>query len=293
VSERPASPSPPQCHDRDAPPPSAAVRAPDRVPSAPTPAPVSVIDYEFPLNERTRTLLRLEDLYDKLTWFASKDHPLEHHTALVTLFEIVEVASRADLKSDLLQELERQKHSLEALRNNPQVLSEALDAVLAEIDHAASRLYGLTGKVGQELRDNEWLMSIRQRSNIPGGVCEFDLPSYHYWQHRPAAARRADLDQWIAPFLPLRDSLAIVLRILRDSGKSAQRLAEGGVFQQMLAGRAVQLVRVRVGADIAGVPEVSANRYMLNIRFVQQEGPTGRSRGVETDVPFDLTFCNL
>lgn len=254
---------------------------------------MSVIDYEFPLNERTRTLLRLEDLYDKLSWFAAKDHPLEHHTALVTLFEIVEVASRADLKSDLLQELERQKHSLESLRNNPQVLSEALDAVLAEIDHASSRLYGLTGKVGQEMRDNEWLMSIRQRSNIPGGVCEFDLPSYHYWQHRPAVARRADLDQWIAPFLPLRDSLAIVLRILRDSGKSGQRLAEGGVFQQMLAGRAVQLVRVRVPADLPCVPEVSANRYMLNIRFVQHDGPTGRSRGVETDIPFDLTFCNL
>jgi cell division protein ZapD len=263
------------------------------VPSAPTPVAVSVIDYEFPLNERTRTLLRLEDLYDKLIWFVAKDHPLEHHTALVTLFEIVEVASRADLKSDLLQELERQKHSLEALRNNPQVLSEALDAVLSEIDHASSRLYGLTGKVGQELRDNEWLMSIRQRSNIPGGVCEFDLPSYHYWQHRPAADRRADLDQWIAPFLPLRDSLAIVLRILRDSGKSGQRLAEGGVFQQMLAGRAVQLVRVRVGAGIPCVPEVSANRYMLNIRFVQHDGPTGRSKGTDTDIPFDLTFCNL
>ena len=275
------------------PPPANPGPTPDCVPSAPTPVAVSVIDYEFPLNERTRTLLRLEDLYDKLIWFVAKDHPLEHHTALVTLFEIVEVASRADLKSDLLQELERQKHSLEALRNNPQVLSEALDAVLSEIDHASSRLYGLTGKVGQELRDNEWLMSIRQRSNIPGGVCEFDLPSYHYWQHRPAADRRADLDQWIAPFMPLRDSLAIVLRILRDSGKSGQRLAEGGVFQQMLAGRAVQLVRVRVGAGIPCVPEVSANRYMLNIRFVQHDGPTGRSKGTDTDIPFDLTFCNL
>jgi len=35
----------------------------------------------------------------------------DHHATLLTLFEILEVASRADLKSDLLQELERQKQS--------------------------------------------------------------------------------------------------------------------------------------------------------------------------------------
>ena len=68
------------------PPPANPGPTPDCVPSAPTPVAVSVIDYEFPLNERTRTLLRLEDLYDKLIWFVAKDHPLEHHTALVTLF---------------------------------------------------------------------------------------------------------------------------------------------------------------------------------------------------------------
>jgi cell division protein ZapD len=252
-----------------------------------------VIDYEFPLNERTRTLLRLEDLYDKLAYFVSRDHPLEHHVALVTLFEIIEVASRADLKSDLLQELERQKHSLEALRSNPQISVDALDAVLRDIDQAAGSLYNLTGKIGQDVRDNEWLMSIRQRSNIPGGVCEFDLPTYHYWQHRPIEERRAELGQWMAQFLPLRDSLTIVLRILRDSGKSSQRVAAQGVFQQMLAGRAVQLVRVRVARELPCVPEVSANRYMLNIRFTQQVPGSDRPKVIEADIPFDLTFCNL
>ena len=34
---------------------------------------------------------------------------LDHHAALLSLFEILEVACRADLKTDLLQELERQK----------------------------------------------------------------------------------------------------------------------------------------------------------------------------------------
>ena len=35
-------------------------------------------------------------------------------------------------------------------------------------------------KTGQHLRENEWLMSIKNRTGIPGGACQFDLPSYHY-----------------------------------------------------------------------------------------------------------------
>ena len=54
------------------------------------------------------------------------------------IFEILEVASRADLKSDLLQELERQKQSLEELRGNPEISAPALDDILRQIDRSAS-----------------------------------------------------------------------------------------------------------------------------------------------------------
>ncbi len=64
-----------------------------------------MITYEYPLNERVRTLLRLEDLYDRVRFFVAHDDPHEHHAGLTGIFEILEVASRADLKSDLLQEL--------------------------------------------------------------------------------------------------------------------------------------------------------------------------------------------
>ena len=68
-----------------------------------------MITYEYPLNERIRTLLRLEDLFERSRHFVERSDPQDHHMALLTLFEIMEVAGRAELKSDLLQELERQK----------------------------------------------------------------------------------------------------------------------------------------------------------------------------------------
>jgi cell division protein ZapD len=251
-----------------------------------------VISYEFPLNERIRTLLRLEDLYDKIEHFSSGADAQEHHVAILTLFEILDIAGRADLKSELMQELERQRQNLESLRSNPAISMGALDQVLGEIDRANATLFQVSGKTGQELRDNEWLMGIRQRAGIPGGVCEFDLPSYHYWLHMDAGTRRADIAKWLAPFLPTREGIRIVLKLLRESGKTTEAMAQNGVFQQMMGGRLAQMLRISLDERYMCVPEVSANKYALNVRFAHAQGAE-RGRTFESDVGFHLTFCNL
>ena len=251
-----------------------------------------MITYEYPLNERIRTLLRLEDLFERSRHFIALSDPHDHHMALLTLFEIMEVASRADLKSDLLQELERQKQVLLSFRNNPDISEDALAGVLKDMEQASAALLGMTGRIGQYLRENDWLMSIKQRTGIPGGACEFDLPSYHYWLHRPAEERTGHLAGWTAPLHPLRDGTAIILRILRESGKPQIYKAPQGTFQQM-GGKTAQMLRVRLARDLACVPEISANKYVLNIRFLAQNGDENRARTADWDVDFELTFCNL
>ncbi|MGH8670585.1 MAG: cell division protein ZapD, partial [Burkholderiales bacterium] len=164
-----------------------------------------VICYDYPLNERVRTLLRLEDMFEKVQFFAAQDTAPTHHSALVTLFDIMEMIGRADLKSDLLQELERKRLAFESLRNRPEVSEHALDKVLEDIRTTIANLHQGVGKIGQHLRENEWLMSIKQRTGIPGGVCEFDLPSYHYWLARNPLLRRDDIRDWLAPMLSIYD----------------------------------------------------------------------------------------
>ena len=253
----------------------------------------SVIRYEHPLNERIRTLMRLEDLYRRAQFFAGQVDSADHHAALSVLFEITDVAARADLKTDLLQELERQKQLLQPLRNNPAIEPSVLEQLLADIDRASAALLAQTGKAGLHLRDNEWLMTIKQRTTIPGGVCEFDLPAYHYWLNGDPSARQNDLRGWIAPFLPIYDGLNIILRLLRDNGRASRQTAVGGVFQLMLTTTKVaQLLRLTVSSELPCVPEISANKYALNIRFI---GVSGMDRGAAyaRDVEFELAFCNL
>jgi len=251
-----------------------------------------VISYEYPLNEKVRAMLRLEDLFTRMAYFTERDQSMDHHVALLTLFEALEVASRADLKSELLQELERQKRALSSLHNNPAISEDALESILSEIEQASANLLAMSGKIGQHLRDNEWLMGIKQRACMPGGTCEFDLPSYHYWRKQEAEVRRNDLQSWQIPLLPIDAGINIVLRLLRESGRGMHFTAHHGTFQQMQGGRVAQMLRVSLGSDLACIPEVGANKYAINIRFIAANY-AAKSTLFEQDIPFDLTFCSL
>jgi len=179
------------------------------------------------------------------------------------------------------------------LHASPRVLAVMLGNLLADIEQVGANLLARAGKAGTHLRENEWLMAIKQRTSIPGGVSEFDLPAYHWWLHRDAASRRADLAGWFAPFEPVLAGLAIVLRLLRENARVSRHIAYRGVFQLMLTTTKVaQLLRLTLARDLACVPEISANKYALNIRFI---GVAGMNRGnvVDQDVEFELMFCNL
>jgi cell division protein ZapD len=97
---------------------------------------------------------------------------------------------------------------------------------------------------------------------------------------------------WITPLYPIRDGAAIVLRLLREGGKPTRLVAQQGTFSQMLGGKVAQMVRIRIAPDLQYVPEISANKYALNVRFTVF-GIEPRPKLAESDVEFELTFCNL
>jgi cell division protein ZapD len=81
-----------------------------------------------------------------------------------------------------------------------------------------------------------------------------------------------------------------VLKMLRETSHRSQQLAAQGQFQQMLQGRTYALLQVRVAPEPAAVPEISANKYMLWIRFTAADREL-KPRPVERDVPFELALC--
>ncbi|TCJ16333.1 cell division protein ZapD [Parasulfuritortus cantonensis] len=251
-----------------------------------------MIVYEYPLNERIRTWLRLEDLFGKAGFFVRAGDSRSHHAGLLALFELADVMARPELRSELIQELERQKLSLEPLRGNPAVDPDRLEPLLERLASALATLHGLSGKLGQHIRENDWLAGIKSRTGIPGGACGFDLPGYYYWLNQPAAVRVADLERWLAPLQPIRSGVELILELLRESGNQGHYSAVNGTFQLMLGGRVVQMLRVGLDERWPCVPEVSANKYAVNLRFVTVE-KNQKPKTYEQDVTFELVFCSL
>jgi cell division protein ZapD len=251
-----------------------------------------VILYEHPFNERIRTYLRLEHLYARLDVLASRESSTDHHYALATLFEIMDVAGRAELKTDVLKDLDKQKNTLMSFRDNPAIDETALNQVIADLEAAFVGLSQTPGRVGGVLGENDWLMSVRSRVSIPGGTCSFDLPTYYAWQHLSAEARQANLQPWMMALRPMHIAVTLLLRLVRDSGFEQKVVAIAGNFQQYLPqGKPYQLARIVMSDNLGVVPEMSVNRLLVTARFVNFS-VTDRSQQTNNDVAFELTLCH-
>jgi len=79
--------------------------------------------------------------------------------------------------------------------------------------------------------------------------------------------------------------------MLRDSGNAVGYVAQHGAFQQMLSGKVVQMLRVQLAESFPCFPEISANKYAINIRYTALSGP--QKRICEQDVPFEMMLCSL
>lgn len=251
-----------------------------------------MILYEYPFNERIRTYLRLEHLFLRLSELVSREDPLDHHFAIATMFEVMDVGARADLKSDVLKDLDKQKQILNGYRGNPAIAEGVLDNTIHKLEACFGALNAQPGKAGQTLTENDWLMSIRSRVGIPGGTCEFDLPAYFAWQHRSVAARQADLHRWASTLAPLAESIHLLLKLLRDSGSPQKVIAVGGQFQQNLPqGRTFQLLRLALQEDLNLIPEISGNRLKVSIRLMRHAGDD-HLHAASDDGAFELTLCS-
>jgi len=248
--------------------------------------------YEQPLNERARALLRLEFLFQQV------DHALDGHSAwdsrsaLQGLFDILALTGRNEFKGDLLKELERNAATLNRLRLAPGVHAGRLDRVLEEIGTILGRIHRLNNPALDAVRQTDFLSAIHKRSQIPGGTCQFDLPAFHHWLQQEVPTRNQHLREWLDPFIPMRDAVALILRLIRESATPQPEIAMRGFFQRGLDGGAPhQILRVLLPTSAGCFPEISGGRHRFTIHFLEQHNPNRRAVQSTADVAFELACC--
>lgn len=250
------------------------------------------ITFEYPLNERVRALLRLEHLFKQVNHFLHGKSAWDSRMTVATFMEIQDIFGRGDLKTELMKEMERASGNLSPLLQIPAVDHQRLGTVLRALERLRGNLHAHTGQLGQELREHELLAAVRQRTTIPGGTCDFDMPAYHRWLEQPAEVRHKDLERWLATLDVVRQPVELILKLLRSSAESRAKEAEGGVFAQSLdANTPVQMLRIILPAESVYFAEVSGGRHRFTVRFMQP----GEGRAVQAteNVPFHLACCSL
>ncbi|MCG8016557.1 MAG: cell division protein ZapD [Candidatus Thiodiazotropha sp. 'RUGA'] len=249
------------------------------------------IHYEHPLNERIRTFLRLEHLFMQVDHFRPLADIWSNRAAIEGLLSIMSVFGRSDLKTEILKELERHVSNLERVRQQPGVNMEALGLVLDDLEQAIHQVYRMDGQIARNLRNNEFLTSIMQRSSIPGGGCNFDLPQYHRWLNQPHEVRQDQMSEWMHELHPVREAVVLLLNLVRGSNLPSEEMAHQGFFQKTLEPSSpAQLVRVSLPRHTNVFTEISGNKHRFSIRFLESID-TGKPTQSKQDIPFQLTTC--
>ena len=260
-------------------------------PEAPA-AETAMLIFEQPLNERMRTFLRLDFLYNQALHHNEMASPWGSRAAMGSLIDILAITMRGDVRSDVLKELESHLTTLNEFQARPGVDTQRLKTLMSNLLRLRADLMSAGSAFLQPLRDSEFLNAIKHRSAIPGGTCEFDLPDYYFWLAQPDEMRMRSFSQWLGLLRPMCDAIAELLWLTRQNGRTRQETAVGGTFNITFErDNPLQLLRISLPVSAALYPEISGSHHRCSVRFLAWHGITARPTQAESDVTFMLSCC--
>jgi cell division protein ZapD len=245
--------------------------------------------YEFPLNEKVRTYLRLEQLFKQLKQAKDYQQDWQFIGFFESLFTLLDLLERLDIRNDVLKDIESHEKNLVHWSQHPKIDSDALQAALQRILRLREQLKQAK-KIGSNLKDDKFLSSIRQRFAIPGGTCSFDLPNLFYWLKQPLEFIQKDINQWMLEFTQISEAIDITLSFLREKGRFVDTEAANG-FYQGVAEDKNELIRVYSTTDQGYYPVLSGNKYRYAIRFMWFDSTAQDNSSVDSTVSFKLASC--
>lgn len=245
------------------------------------------ICFEFPMQENIRHLLRIEYLFNKLESSKMIKSEVLNDYSLYILFDIMDYASRAEIKVKLLHDLEKLNQFLKSFNSNKQ--SDIINSVVENIKN----LQVIRNKFAQNIRENEWLMTIKHKMRSSGGISPVDYPSYFLWQNFSFEEKLNYINTWCGPLNPTKNAVNSLLSVLGSNFHCEQHIAYKGVFNQSNVDRNISLLQVVLDQSLSLSPELSANYHLMNIRFIKPDFFHNRGVNIEDDINFELKVCRF
>ena len=252
------------------------------------------IIYEHPMNERVRSLLRIEHLYNIIENHLKDDTEYNCRTVIEALLSISDLLIRSDIKNEIIKELKRQLDIFNILNNNNEVDVDRLNMVCNVINEQLKNLQDQSYRPGENIRNNELIRIFSQRINIPGGSCNFDLPRLNYWLKKSESKRRQDLTDWSSDLIPIKETSLILLENIRKSRNPTYENAESGFYHKQIGtNMQCHLIRVIMNYVSPYYPDISGVKHRFSIRFMEELDTNVKPTQTHNDVHFELHCCIL
>lgn len=245
----------------------------------------TTILFEYPLNEKMRTWLRIEFLISQLESSRTITDPLGALTFFRNAAELLDVFERGELRTEIVKELEKQQQKLLAWADVPGVDMELIDTLRDKLKACSGTLMAAP-RMGQLMREDRLIGLVRQRLSIPGGCCSFDLPTLHIWLHVGQEQRDTQVAVWMESLMPIREALTQILGLIRQSGEFRNQTSVNGFFQDN--GEGAELLRLQLSLDDSLYPQVSGHKSRYAIRFLPLDSERGE---VPARLDFELACC--
>lgn len=254
---------------------------------------LSLIIYEHPISELVRFCLRFEFLYEQLTYNCKNTHVGHHREALQNIVQLQPLLERADFKSKLNKELQRQMEMLQRLRHHQDIDTERLQDTIKNLDHALSTLHSTDTRTIQTLRNHELIVALRQQHASPNTASDHELPLLTYWLNQHPEHHQVYFQNWLVALSDLQPAIYLVLQLLRQSIAPQQQTAFGGFYQSPLNPQTTYaLLRIGVPQTTAAYPEFNISRHRFCIRFYYPDNKEKTATAVG-NVDFLLMCCAL
>ncbi|QDE32871.1 MULTISPECIES: cell division protein ZapD [Shewanella] len=238
--------------------------------------------YEQPLNEKIRSYLRIDNLGQQLQLYATQDH---QHQCFPSLFSLAELTERCDYRTDILKDIEKQIQLISNWRKNSNVDSVQVDRLTERLNAFKSPLQ-IQERIGCRLKQDKFITALRQRSNMTGAYCNFDLPQLHFWLGQDWQHRQLDIQNWLVQYQPLLAPISLLLELIRSTADFNLCHAQAGFFQGD-SSQPLSLIRVKINSNQNYYPTISGHRNRYAIHFVD----FNLQRHTNESVEFSLATC--
>nr|WP_136250310.1 cell division protein ZapD [Ningiella ruwaisensis] len=250
---------------------------------------MTIAKYEFPLCEKVRNYLRLEQLFKQLNEVENAKNEFQYLHFFEVLFDLIDLIERLDLRTDFVRDLDLQEKNLVYWSQHPDIDSSALEQALQTIHRLAAEIK-TNKKLGSGIREEKFLNNIRQRFAIPGGATTFDLPSLFCWLKQADEIKHKNVQQWRAHLQLVEHSVQMLLSFLRERGRYSTVEAKNGFYQGNVEDK-IELIRIKCDNTQGYYPVLSGNKYRYGIKFMAlfpEEGSTG---ALADKIEFEIACC--